>query len=254
MNKLFRTGATLGAIAACALLTGAAHAETLVWSFDNVAVGNPTSVAPSSPTPSSLNYVVSGLSRGNNLGNGQSDNQFINTVAASGTGFSGVNNASQNALAGALNYGTSAFFGFSATPNAGDSISSSAIVFGSRSSGTGPTDYVFAASTSSDFSNPTLLATGKVNAPGTSSYRLNTSTGTAGSNQYNYQASAGQTVYFRLYGFGGTGSTGATTSNWRIDDLQVSVPIPEPGTFALALMGVGPLGVMAVRRRKAMRK
>jgi hypothetical protein len=47
-----------------------------------------------------------------------------------------------------------------------------------------------------------------------------------------------------IYGFGVVGGT------MVLDNLTLSVPVPEPGTIAMMLAGLGAMGLVAVRRRR----
>lgn len=63
---------------------------------------------------------------------------------------------------------------------------------------------------------------------------------------FNTPLTPGASYYYRLTGTA-TGTGGGTYSF-----LASAAPIPEPGTYALMAMGVGVIGLLANRRRKAL--
>jgi rhamnogalacturonan endolyase len=126
--------------------------------------------------------------------------------------------------------GGSAYFEFTFTPDAGRQFAASALSFGTRSTGTGPKAY--AVFTSVDgFAAP--IATGVIGSD--SVWRVIT-TPFAG-----VTGAAGAPVIFRLYGYNGTGSPGANTANWRIDDVKLTAGLlalpPVPPTITLPPAG-----------------
>jgi len=176
------------------------QAQTIGWNFNTA-----------SPSTTTANISASDLSRGNNNG---TTNELITTVSASTTypGFSGGGNAGAAARIGTLNQGVngSAYFEFTLTPANGYSFNLSGISFGTRSTGTGPQAYVIRSS-ADNFTNDLVAGTIANN----SAWSLKTHMG------INLNASAATT--FRIYGYNGSGSPAANTTNWRIDDLILSV-------------------------------
>lgn len=136
------------------------------------------------------------------------------TSPSSYTGASGTNNIG-NAVAvtgnATFNSGTSPFISFTLTPSTGYYIAINGISFGSRSTGTGPQAYTVSSS-AAGFNVP--LASGTL--PNTSTWVLYTPTftGTTGA--------ANTPVTVRIYAYGGAGSAGSSTANWRIDDIKIS--------------------------------
>lgn len=198
MRKLY-LGRSLGML--CLLLIGMiSRSQTISWNFNTA-----------SPTVNTANIVTSDFSRGNNNG---TTNDLITTVSASSgyTGFSAGGNAGIAARIGTLNQAAngSAYFEFTLTPSGGFGINLTGIQFGTRSTGTGPQAYTLRSS-ADNFSSDIIQGTIANN----SSWSLKSHTG--------INFSATQAVTFRIYGFNGAGSASANTSNWRIDDLSLSV-------------------------------
>lgn len=137
------------------------------------------------------------------------------SVSSGYPGVSGTANAGAAARVGALNLaeGGSAFFEFFLTPAAGRQLAVTALTFGTRSTATGPQAYaLFALNANND---PALIAAGPI---------ANNSVWTLLAPTILPVVSApGAPVTFRLYGYGGAGNAGASTANWRIDDLSVTV-------------------------------
>lgn len=181
------------------------QAQTIGWNFNTA-----------TPSTTASNITASDLSRGNNNG---TSNELITTVSPSQsyTGFSAGGNAGVAARIGALNQSAngSAYFEFTLTPSNGYSFAISGINFGTRSTGTGPQAYVIRSS-ADNFTND--LVTGTI--ANNSSWALKTHTGLS------FNASTSTT--FRIYGYNGTGSPGANTTNWRIDDLILTVNANVP--------------------------
>lgn len=180
----------------------------VVWDF--------TTASPTSGIPA--NATVSAVSQGNNNGT----TTLITSVSVSSgyTGASGGYNAGAAARIGALDQtaGTgSAYFEFTITPASGAAVSISQINFGSRSTSTGPKAYDVR--TSMD-GYATAAATAVITA---------NSTWVLFSNPVSLTGATDQAITVRIYGYNGTGSPAASTANWRIDDLSVTVSVTGGG-------------------------
>ena len=137
------------------------------------------------------------------------------SVSSGYTGVSGTSNAGAAARVGSLNLAEagSAFFEFTFTPAAGRQLSVTGMSFGARSTGTGPQAYaLFAVNGTAE---PALIANGPL--ANNSVWTLITPTFLP------VVSAAASPVTFRLYGFNGVGNAGASTANWRIDDLAVNL-------------------------------
>lgn len=223
VNKL--GGALLSAVL---LLAGIcpSPAETttnVYWDFSGPA-------GPDKPTLGTISGLTTAFSFGNaaSLNYNASSSSSSYTTAAGFTASAGTN-AYVAVRTGAFDIGTNTYFSFSLSLSliTGTSYTISDVSLGSRSTGSGPTSLALYSSTDgSSFS--------AVGSP-------------LAVNQDNNWAAAdfsgilialpndGSTVYFRLYG---TGSSSASSGNWRIDDLAVTmVSVPEPSTVALAMLG-----------------
>jgi uncharacterized protein len=206
------------------VFAGAACAAELHWNFGTSGDG-PVAA------PAGLPVDVTGgeVSRGNN--NGTTD--LLTTVSASGGygGASGSYNAGAAARTGALNLaaGGSAYFEFTLTPAAGRSLTLSNLQFGSRSTSTGPQAFVLRTSLDGFGSDVTAGALSN-----NSTWALQTpGMGTL-------TAPVGAAVTLRLYGYGGTGTPGAGTANWRIDDLRLTVTTSGDTPVAPAVIATNP--------------
>lgn len=202
----------------------------IVWNFG-------TTVGSDSPSSNDAsNLTVSVISQNNNNG---STTMLSSSSSSSGyTGSSGQYNAASSGVAGALNLSTSTYYQLTLTPTSGYEVSLSSFSFGTRSTGSGPTNV--AVYTSSDNYTASIASGTSTSTWGlVSSGELTSITGTSSS-----------PLVIRIYGYGGSGST--STANWRIDDVSVSAvsAVPESSTYAAILGGVALLGVLAVRRRK----
>ncbi len=176
-----------------------------------------TTASPNSGVPVS-NLSISPISQGNNNGT----TTLITSVSASSgyTGASGTFNAGSAARVGALNIAAlgSAYFEFTLTPNAGNSVSLNAINFGTRSTGTGPQAYSIRTSLDNYSSNATSAAI------------ANNSTWSLKTNSTSITSASGIPLTVRIYGHNGAGSPSAGTANWRIDDLKINVTVTGSGT------------------------
>ena len=206
----------------------------VVWNFG-------TATGTASPTSGILSNLTAGaVTQNNNFGS----TTMLSNSSASTTysGASGNYNAAASAVAGAFNVSSSTYFEFTLTPSSDYQVSVTAVSFGTRSTASGAT--TVALRSSSD-SYGTALASGSSNTTWAlvSVSSLTSITGTATS-----------PLTFRIYGYGGTGSSG--TANWRTDDISVTASvtaIPEPSTYA-AIFGVAALGFAAWQRRRQQRK
>ena len=196
--------------------------STFSWNFGT----DVSNANPSSGTPVG-GLTISGISQGNNNGT----TTLLTAVSVSGTyaGASGQFNAGAAARVGALNTAAngSAYFEFTLTPNAGQTVSVTNINFGSRSTGTGPQAYAIRTSLdgySSDAATGTLL---------------NNSTWALFNNSTSIASAAGAAVTIRIYGYNGAGSPVAGTANWRIDDLSVTVNVTGGGGNPTVSVGAG---------------
>ncbi|MBI2512566.1 MAG: ExeM/NucH family extracellular endonuclease [Opitutae bacterium] len=215
LRRSISTAAVFAALATVALATP----SVVTWNF--------ATASPSSGLPASLSGGT--VTQGNNNG---TTTLLTTTSASSGyTGASGTNNAGAAARIGALNQAASgsAYFEFTLTPTAGGQIQASAIAFGSRSTSTGPQ----AVSVFSSVDNyTTAIATGAL--ANNSTWALQSPTFTT------VTGVANTAVTFRIYGHSGTGSPGANTANWRIDDMQLTVDVLGGGATPPAVASVTP--------------
>jgi len=185
--------------AATLTVNPAATSNGAYWNFDNATAA---ALAPG--------VNASPLTLHNN--NGTTATLTSVSVSGSYAGASGANNAGAAARTGALNIaaGGSAFFEFTLTPAAGHRLVVTGISFGARSTATGPQAYdIF---TSAD-NYTTRIATGAL---------ANNSVWTRLTATFAPVTGApGAAITIRIYGSAGTGNAGASTANWRIDDLSL---------------------------------
>ncbi len=186
---------------------------TFTWNFGTTS-GN------AAPSGSLANVTVSSVTQGNN--NGTTTLLTNSSVSSGYTGASGAYNAGAAARTGVLNTASSgsAYFEFTLTPDAGKIINLTTISFGTRSTSTAPQAYSLRSSFDSYASD---IATGTIS--NTSAWALKTNTGLT------FTGTAGTAVTFRIYGYNGTGSAGANTANWRIDDLSIVVSLTSSGAL-----------------------
>jgi DNA/RNA endonuclease G (NUC1) len=188
-------------------------------------------------------------------GNNNGTTTLLTTTSASGSyvGASGGNNAGAAARTGGLNQaaGGSAYFEFTFTAPAGRQFAATGLSFGLRSTGTGPQAYALYSSADA-YAAP--LAAGVV--PNNSAWALYAPAFGG------VTTTAGGSVTFRLFGYNGTGSPGAGTANWRIDDVKLTAgllalpPVPpsvlsspaaqtatvgDTVSFAVSATGTAPL-------------
>lgn len=173
---------------------------------------NCTTASPSNPISSSI--TVSNVTQGNNNG---TTTMLSSSSASSGyTGASGGNNITAAARTGVLNTTTSgsAYFQFAVNAANATNFQLTGISFGSRSASTGPLAFCLRNSLDNYASNIT------------SDTLTNNSTWSLKSKS-NLNVSA-LTDTFRIYGYNGTGSAASGTSNWRLDDINLTFAIPNP--------------------------
>ncbi len=168
-----------------------------------------------------LNVTTSDLGRGNN-NNTPGAPVLINSTSSSNTypGSSGGNNAGAAAYIGGMNPSTSTYFQFTLTPTVGYGIALNSIEFGSRSTGTGPTEYSIRWSLdgyTTDLASGTLLAN--------NTWLFGSNTG------LNLVSPTGVAVTYRIYGHSGSGSAVAGVANWRIDDLDLRGVAIQPAAI-----------------------
>lgn len=189
-----------------ALVAIVTEAQTIGWNFNAISA---------SPSVTTQNITSSDLGRNNNNGT----TALVTDISPSSgyTGASGTYNAGAAARIGALNTATngSAYFEFTLTPANGYSFNITGISFGTRSTGTGPQAYTIRSSADNYASD---IVSGSIS--NNSTWTLKSNTGIA--------FSASSSVTFRIYGYNGTGSPGAGTANWRIDDLTLTVSATVP--------------------------
>lgn len=194
-----------------------------------------TTTGTTAPTAQALNNT--GISFGN-FSNGNSNGtvtQFDGQSASSGyTAASGTLNYGVAARIGALNTGTngSAYFEVTITPATNTAVSITGLSFGTRSTGTGPVT----ATVRTSLDNYAADAITPITLPAASTWGLRSATTNAPVSAI-YTT---QPITLRIYGYGGAGSPGAATANWRVDDITVntSVTVP-PSISATSLAGFG---------------
>lgn len=198
-------------------VAGATSYEIDIYTIENGVGSNPASASwnftTATPSSTTGDATVSALSQGNN--NGTTPLLDNSSVSSGYAGASGGNNAGAAARVGALNTGTngSAFFQFSVTPIAGESVTLTGISFGTRSTSTGPQAYTLRSSLDNYAAD---IATGTMS---TGSWLLRSNTGLT------VAGSTNQVITFRLYGYNGTGTPAVNTANWRIDDLALTMTV-----------------------------
>lgn len=172
---------------------------------------------------------------------GQTLSTSITASPSSGyAGASGDMSGSFAAVAGPFNASASSAFTVTLTPAAGYQVSLGSISWGSRSTASGPT--TLAVRTSADGFASDAYST----AVSTSSTWALIQTGGLS----NITGTSADPLTLRIYGYGGT-STSA--SNWRFDDLSMSVSlsaVPEPSTYAAIAGATALVGAMWHRRRR----
>ncbi|MEI8374978.1 MAG: autotransporter-associated beta strand repeat-containing protein [Planctomycetota bacterium] len=177
--------------------------------------------------PTSFSNVNAGnLVQGNN--NGTTPLITAVSVSSGYAGSSGSNNAGAAARIGELSISESgsAYFEFTlASPMAGQNLSLTSGSFGTRSASTAPQAYTLRSSIDGYTSD---LTSGTISANSTwVSKLLSISSPVTGS--------AASPVTYRLYGYGGSGNAGASTANWRMDDLNLAGSVIAPVAYSPVL-------------------
>jgi hypothetical protein len=163
----------------------------------------------------STNLSFSSFSSGNNFNTGSASGLQINSTSASNVYYlpSALNNAAITAKNSSFNTATSAYFECSIIPTAGYGAQLSSIEFGSRSTGTGPTEIAMYTSID-NFTNPVTTFTAAAN----STWALKQFTPSVP------LTNGASPITIRLYGYvpGGSGSvTNSSANNWRVDDVRL---------------------------------
>ncbi|MDQ3047842.1 MAG: PKD domain-containing protein [Bacteroidota bacterium] len=198
----------------CISTTGVSQ---IYWDFGTT-LAYPTSGIPA-------NLSVDSLKRGNPFGTPTSP--LITSVSVSSIypGFSAGGNAGTPARTGALDFTVnavtgSAFFEITLTPATGYYVDLSGITFGSRSTSTGPKKYSIR--TSAD-AYATEVAGDTINTPA-STWGLRMET-------FSVAGAANTPLTLRIYGYAGTGTPTSGTTNFRIDDVNLSATaVPSTGS------------------------
>jgi hypothetical protein len=188
-------------------LASVARAQT-TWDFGTgVVTGTPTLL----PT-----NITSGTITATNT----SSAIAFNGISASSTytGATGGNNAVVSSAIGTLNTSTSTYFAFSLTAASGTRLLATGLKLGSRSTSTGPTTLTLYSSTD-NFATSTQL--GSVSVSNNSTWALMTFP------SFSVTSATGGSLSFRLYG--STSNTTSGSSNWRIDDLALTIIAASPG-------------------------
>ncbi|PSR09050.1 MAG: hypothetical protein C7N36_20920, partial [Bacteroidetes bacterium] len=198
---------------------GNPNTENDVYDMDCLCAGTPVMVnrcgiaywnmtTDAATTNTVPNAVISVIGRGNNNG---TTTLLTTTSASSGyTEASGTSNAGAAAFVGALNTATSTYFEVTVTPAMGYVFTLDGINFGTRSTSTAPQLYSIRTSADNFAAD---VASGAI--ANNSSWALKTNTGLS------VASGTGTPLVIRIYGSNGTGSPGANTANWRIDDLNL---------------------------------
>ena len=171
----------------------------------------------SSTTPNSGNIanITSVLGSGNNNGTLTmitTSSASTGYTTASGIASSGTSNFGAAVKVQTLSTSSSTYFSITLTPASFYAINLVSINFGQRGTSTGPT--VLTAYSSID-NYTTAIGTTTVSANSSwTAVNINFITGTL-------IGSSGTAVTLRIYGSGASGSPGANTANWRIDDITM---------------------------------
>jgi hypothetical protein len=134
-----------------------------------------------------------------------------NSSASSGyTGASGTYNIGNATPGGGFNAATNGYFELTLTPPAGTQLKVTGISFGSRSTSTGPVNYIIRSSADGYSAN---LAAGTLTA--NSAWTLIAPAFTS------VTAGGGTPLTIRIYGYNGSGAN-ANTTVWRLDDISIT--------------------------------
>jgi hypothetical protein len=173
---------------------------------------NCASVSPTSGSNSNITSVEFGTTAGNN--NGTTTLISTTSVSSGYSGASGTSNFGAACKVGSIATASSTYFSIIITPSSNYSVKINSISFGSRGTGTGPQN-VYIYSSIDNFTSPI----GNVSLSNNSIWVLkNISFEGTPLNRV-----VATPITIRIYGADGVGSPGANTSNWRIDDVNLSV-------------------------------
>lgn len=189
-------------------VTSGAATLTVTPAVTNVIRWNFTSATPSGGLPTGVTGGT--VTVGSN--NGTTTMLQSASISSGYAGATGNNNAAAAAFTGSFNAASSTYFQFTLEAGAQQRFVASAINFGSRSTGTGPTAY--AVYTNQDgYGVP--IASGALQNNGVWTLII--------PSMSTVSSSVGGAVTFRVYGYNGSGSAAAGSANWRIDDLALTV-------------------------------
>jgi endonuclease G len=177
-------------------------ASDVYWNFDTA---TPTSGVPAGVSVGAV------LQRNNN----GSTTMLTTTSGTTNLGLSGGNNWGAAARVGPIDLASSAYLEITITPNTNVTFALTGISFGSRSTGTGPKAYTLRSS-----------ADGYTSDVATNGLTSDSNWALKSNNNLTFSAQTATT--FRLFGYAGTGSPGAGTANWRLDDLRLTVSAEVP--------------------------
>jgi hypothetical protein len=214
-----------------------ASGGTVYWNMNDLTT--PTSNAVS-------NLTVSPLSQGNTTTTGGTTTSvssgYTFLLNSATTTASGSFNLIFSARTGTLDTGSSSYMAVTLTPAAGYSGTVNTIGFGSRSTPSGPTTLSLRSSADGYAADVASFS------PSTTSnwaYFTNSF-----SSPVAFSSSSPLTL--RLYGSGGSG---ASSGNWRLDDLQFDVVVvPEPAAVILGMLAVAGVTIHAQRSGRWRRK
>lgn len=218
-------------VAACILLAGgSAPGGTVYWNMNDLST---TTLSDLSNLAVSTIAQFNTTTTGGTTSSASSGYSFL--LDGTTTAASGSTNLIFSAKPGNMLTGSSSYMSVTLTPSTGYSGTVSAIGFGSRSTTSGPTTL----SLRSSLDNWATEVAGF--SPATSStWAYFTSTFSTP-----LTIASGSSLSLRLYGYGGSS---ASSGNWRLDDLQLTVVVvPEPTTILLAFVG-GAAALAQVRR------
>ena len=183
------------------LAVPALHAASITW---NMGTATPTSIDSAEVTDGTITQY-----------NNNGTTVLLTTVSPStGTGTyagaTGTNNAGAATRIGALNIdaGGSAAFEFTLVPVVGVTLTLSDLIFGSRSTLTGPQAWTLRSSANAYGTDITL-----------GTLANNSAWSLQNAIDFSFAITAATT--FRLFGYNGAGNPSTGTANWRIDDLQL---------------------------------
>lgn len=173
-----------------------------------------SSTASATSIPVGANYTVGSFSQNNNNGTtvlistGSASTGYSFTLNTISTPASGTGNFGAAARTGTLSTSQSAYFEVTITPSVGYELEITSINFASRSTSTGPQNYSIQTNANGSFAQ---VSTGTLSSSGTWQYKTNA-----------LSLNSNSPITIRVYGYGGTGSPGAGTANWRIDDIVIN--------------------------------